>query len=934
MLKKLLTLATFVVAGATGTMLHAQTDVTSTYLTNADFSSVENWTAYVSSQFRDYGNGLIGTYNVRFSPATVDETHTSSEYCLGFEVRWSSNYASYNQTTSELPAGVYKLTYDVENVNEGTISKTYDNLFYVQIGDTKYSDSSTEWMMKGKSSWTSHTINFTVTDPTTAVISLGYGTGNNNISADQTPAIYVSHLKLTWTDPLAGSRNNWKEALDVAKAAVENTDYANVKGEELTALNAEIGKTEPTTIDGYTEATTALTNATSIFTGAKAAYDAFETAKTETTPDLAYAATAKKTALTETKNTTATSAEDATAKTAAITKALRAYYESHALAEGVDGAVNMSDRITNATEPKNNNGWTWTGSKNNPKSNESWTDADGTNNHSYFDGGDWGANSWTTTMKQTVSLPAGKFLLTAKGRAATNTTFTMAVGESSVDLPHVSSVGNVFNRGWGDASVEFETDGSDVEILVTASSNTLHEWFSVSDFRLVRLELYTEMAKAEDYEALNAAIAAAEAKTLGFETGEYAPYNNVETIEALATAKALDQTAENSKDEVLALTSALGVWNLNNGEVDGIYNGDLNASVPNATSGVNVDMPGWTSVQGMRLVIGDAATDPGLEYTSAKKALFSWGGTTLTYGEKTGYTLPLKANTVYEVTYLISAWRDGDFPTYTSVNVGGKIYEKYMTVPGKINDAEGNPFKQMTFKFVTGEAGDYVVKLYGNKHFVVSDISLRKVATERFNGTTIAATDKYGTFISPIARELPTGLKAYTVDGVEENGTTLTLTSVDAIAANTPVVLENTTDAAITLEAKEGQSLATEETYKTGLLTGVLALNGILAPANSYVLQNQDNVVAFYKVYEDATAAITVPAYRAYLTAPSTATGANVRGFFFPESGDATGIAGIEALTSGNYDAIYTAGGVKVNSLQKGLNIVVKDGKSYKIFVK
>ena len=185
---------------------------------------------------------------------------------------------------------------------------------------------------------------------------------------------------------------------------------------------------------------------------------------------------------------------------------------------------------------------------------------------------------------------------------------------------------------------------------------------------------------------------------------------------------------------------------------------------------------------------------------------------------------------------------------------------------------------------------------------------------------------KWATFIAPFDVTIPDGVTAYTVNAPETGSNTLNLTPWETtIPANTPVVLfsKNTVN-----QSMKGIANATEKTYTEGLLTGVY--KNTKAPDGSYVLQKQDNVVAFYKV--EATADITVPANRAYLNAP--ANGANVRGFFFPEAGEATAIAGIEALTSGNYDGIYTAGGVKVNSLQKGLNIVVKDGKSYKIFVK
>lgn len=175
-----------------------------TAIVNADFSSMEGWTENVSGGFRDFGNGLIGTYRVRtddFIPAaTVDETHLATEYCIGLEARWEGNFASYNQDVM-LPAGNYKLTFDVENVNAGTTSANYNNLFKVTNGETVYVDESTEWM-NGKSGWTSHAIRFILTEDATVNISLGFGTGSNNFGHANTPALYVSHLALGTFDPL------------------------------------------------------------------------------------------------------------------------------------------------------------------------------------------------------------------------------------------------------------------------------------------------------------------------------------------------------------------------------------------------------------------------------------------------------------------------------------------------------------------------------------------------------------------------------------------------------------------------------------------------------------------------------------------------------------------------------------------------------------
>ena len=203
-------------------------DVTSTYITNADFSSTTGWTAYVSDSYRDYGNGLIGDYNVRFTPATIDDTHLATEYCFGFECRWSKNYASFNQTTAELPAGYYELTFDVQNVNTKTTTQNYNNLFYVQVGESKITDTSKEWMTKGNVNWTTHKIPFTITEASAVVVSLGYGTGSNNTSADNTPALYVSHLKLEYV-PFASSDDY--VALNSAISTVEGKAWGFDAGE-------------------------------------------------------------------------------------------------------------------------------------------------------------------------------------------------------------------------------------------------------------------------------------------------------------------------------------------------------------------------------------------------------------------------------------------------------------------------------------------------------------------------------------------------------------------------------------------------------------------------------------------------------------------------------------------------------------------------------
>ena len=199
-----------------------------TAIVNAEFNPEADplgWEKVNSAQFYDLGMGLIGTYQVRgeHSAATVDETHLATEFAAGLECRWQTNYAAFTQTTAELPAGSYKLSFDVENTNATTTKANYENRFNVKVGETTYADESTEWM-NGKSAWTTHTITFALTEASPITISLGYGTGSNNFGVGNTPALFVSHLKLETISALELALVELKAAIDAAQAKA--ADYA------------------------------------------------------------------------------------------------------------------------------------------------------------------------------------------------------------------------------------------------------------------------------------------------------------------------------------------------------------------------------------------------------------------------------------------------------------------------------------------------------------------------------------------------------------------------------------------------------------------------------------------------------------------------------------------------------------------------------------
>ena len=126
--------------------------------------------------------------------------------------------------------------------------------------------------------------------------------------------------------------------------------------EAAIANNSEV--TELTS-EAYETAINALKAATNAFTSAREAYAALASTK-ETLVEYAkkyvYASAEKTAAVTAAAEGEPTSAADATSKNANLITALRAMAESHANAEGVEGAEAIA--ITNPSAEDSTNGWT------------------------------------------------------------------------------------------------------------------------------------------------------------------------------------------------------------------------------------------------------------------------------------------------------------------------------------------------------------------------------------------------------------------------------------------------------------------------------------------------------------------------------------------------------------------------------------------------
>ena len=180
-------------------------------------------------------------------------------------------------------------------------------------------------------------------------------------------------------------------------------------------------------------------------------------------------------------------------------------------------------------------------------------------------------------------------------------------------------------------------------------------------------------------------------------------------------------------------------------------------------------------------------------------------------------------------------------------------------------------------------------------------------ATEATYTSVINSEAKAGTLCLPFEATIATtNVKAYTL--AYATGDAATATEVTTIPANTPVLLNGSGDATFT-----GLGAITANAANVrDALTGVFEKTFV--PAGSYVLQNGDEGLGFYKVAADNT--IEAKPFRAYLTATSPA-----RSLKINFAGAATGIESVAAETQQN-GQYFDLQGRRVAQPTKGLYIV------------
>ena len=481
-------------------------DVTAKYLVNPGFEDCEAATGKVATADKAQGTdyeavgwklassskwsnsaafayGSDASLNDAAVPATDNAGNTGK--ALGFTVGWGGTNSYQSAAEVVLPAGYYIMKAHAYN---GSTATQFASRLGFTTADKAYTSTKNSFALN---EWVEDVVEFTLESETAGHFTIGGAAVSGGSGANG--KVFFDNITLERQDLFTAVNNNLAKEIAAAK------EIANAGLAPTADLLAAIATAEAaTTKTDYKEILAAiepLKAAVAAYNDVNVHFVAFADAKAKyATIDTKYASDEKIAAVNAIAEKTPATADEADALKADYIKAVRSLVESNALAEGVEGATNYTESIKNANAEALD-GWTTALGEINKGAikvlnNEPFTDAEGNSTHSYFDGGSWNDNAWDVTFSQDVTLPKGKYLLTATSRASVDiTSFALFAGEARAEMKHVGASGELFDRGWNDNSVEFEVTEDDavVNLGVQGVTDKQHQWMSFTRFRLVKI---------------------------------------------------------------------------------------------------------------------------------------------------------------------------------------------------------------------------------------------------------------------------------------------------------------------------------------------------------------------------------------------------------------------------------------------------------------
>lgn len=517
--------------------------------------------------------------------------------------------------------------------------------------------------------------------------------------------------------------------------------------------------------------------------------------------------------------------------------------------------------------------------------------------------------------QQISSLPTGAYTISAQMLNSTN-------GEEGANW-----------NGGGKAGLYGKTTSNEVQELITTDSEIFSlyttdeilvvdgelrigvkniaaltgRWFAATQFKLTYVRQLTDEEKAEiAKEDLSATITAASSarKTANEGTGVFQIPTAAGTTlaSAITTAQSVYDNAGATLSDVTTAISTLNAavatyeaTTLNAPDADTHYNIIVATTGHAKFNKAVVESLGATSANNPTGYAFNASATPNVNLAQAVK-----------FTQVSGNTYNISFETSEGVVYLTYGSLNGSAAGWATQQIQGttdssKKGEFKIAATATANVF--NIYNTITNSTIACQTGGSLYTEAGNADFSIAEASQATV------DMTIDAAVQYATRIFPFTPTTwPNGVVAYSCE--ETEGNVLSLVEVNEPVANVPYILyaENGSTGSV---SGWGTAPSTDA-KKVGLLTGVYANTS--APVNSYVLQNNNSKVGFYKVAAEKQP--TVGAYRCYLTDGENQGRA---AFFF--RGDITGVDNVEAAAEATLkDGKY---------LENGKIVIVKNGVKY-----
>ena len=293
----------------------------------------------------------------------------------------------------------------------------------------------------------------------------------------------------------------------------------------------------------------------------------------------------------------------------------------------------------------------------------------------------------------------------------------------------------------------------------------------------------------------------------------------------------------------------------------------------------------------------------------------------------------------------------------TKVSSGAKMFEGCTSLKGAITEYDKNKTDNTYANYVdgyftklVGKNGDEKIGATGeilaadnltlddNKDFVANEKFAAKAA---FYSRSMNAGTTWGTLCLPfaIAQSQETECKFYRLTGIDNDNECITLESCEGaeIPAGTPVLFKmNEGEQTLNISAQDA-SIITEPKAGTNTDVNLVGSFTKIGGKDNQGLADTDYIIGkdkFWRVSDlNDGKGVGIKPMRAYIH-PATASQARAAMLSIGKGDGTTAIDNLNAISNDANAEYYDANGRRTNGLQKGLNIVKRGSKTYKIMVK